>query len=98
MRVAPMPLAEAGLPSWRDMEEPRQLEHDDDPRRLEIAYGQTFPKGDPASQAVIDDLTRRTTARCLGPTSSDAELRHLEGQRALVQHILIMVQRGREPS
>jgi hypothetical protein len=40
-------------------------------------------------------LERSFLARRLPPTASDAELRHLEGQRALVAHLLQLVERGR---
>jgi hypothetical protein len=40
-------------------------------------------------------LERSVLSRRLPPTASDAELRHLEGQRALVGHLLQLVERGR---
>jgi len=43
-------------------------------------------------------LKRSFLARRLPPTASDAELRHLEGQRTLVAHLLQLVERGRSSS
>lgn len=47
-------------------------------------------------QAALDHLARVTLGRCLGPESSDAALRMLEGQRQLVMHIQSLVRRGRD--
>jgi hypothetical protein len=46
-------------------------------------------------QAVIAHLTRSVLDRRLPPSASDAELRHLEGQRYAVAGLLAMVERGR---
>lgn len=40
-------------------------------------------------------LRALTLDRALGPQASDAQLRHLEGQRALVSLILALTARGR---
>lgn len=40
-------------------------------------------------------LRSLTVERVLGPGASDAVLRHLEGQRALVIHLTGLVERGR---
>jgi len=40
-------------------------------------------------------LRALTLERALGPGAADAALRHLEGQRQLVAHILRLVARGR---
>ncbi|MBF0167685.1 MAG: hypothetical protein HQL45_08635 [Alphaproteobacteria bacterium] len=44
----------------------------------------------------LEHLKAVTLERHLGPEASDAQLRHLEGQRHLVNHILSLVRRGRE--
>ncbi len=36
-----------------------------------------------------------TIERTLGPGTDDAHLRHLEGQRQLVQHLQALIERGR---
>ncbi len=36
-----------------------------------------------------------TLERALGPDASVAQLRHLEGQRQLVRHVLALAERGR---
>jgi hypothetical protein len=49
----------------------------------------------PDGHAVIAHLTRSVLDRRLPPSASDAELRHLEGQRYAVAGVLAMVERGR---
>lgn len=41
----------------------------------------------PAGHALLAHLQRRFADRVLGPTASDAELRHLEGQRSVVAYL-----------
>lgn len=48
-------------------------------------------------QLVLAHLRGLTRDRVLGPQASEAELRHLEGQRVLVRHIETLVARGRAP-
>jgi hypothetical protein len=43
---------------------------------------------------VLEHLRRTVLERRLAPNASDAELRHLEGQRYAVAHIVAMVERG----
>jgi hypothetical protein len=43
---------------------------------------------------VLDHLKRVVLERRLPPNASDAELRHLEGQRYAVAYIVAMVERG----
>lgn len=49
----------------------------------------------PDGQAVITYLTRSVLERRLPPNATDAELRHLEGQRYAIAGLLAMVERGR---
>ncbi|MBI3443833.1 MAG: hypothetical protein HY055_00310 [Magnetospirillum sp.] len=46
-------------------------------------------------EALLKHLKEITLDRCLGPESGDAALRHLEGQRHLVLHLLSLAARGR---
>lgn len=46
-------------------------------------------------ERVLGYLTALTLGRSLGPAVSDAALRHVEGQRQLVSHVMSLVQRGR---
>ncbi len=46
-------------------------------------------------QAVLAYLTRSVLDRRLPPSASNAELRHLEGQRCAVAGLLAMIDRGR---
>lgn len=54
--------------------------------------------GSPDGRAVVDHLRRMTLERSLGPEASDGALRHLEGQRHLVLHLLALAARGRAGS
>lgn len=49
-------------------------------------------------EAAIAYLRAVTLDRALGPRASDATLRHLEGQRQLVCHVLALIERGRNPT
>jgi hypothetical protein len=49
----------------------------------------------PDGRAVVAHLTRTVLERRLPPSASDAELRHLEGQRYAVASLLAMIERGR---
>jgi hypothetical protein len=56
------------------------------------AFARCFAGAD--GQAVLEHLRRTVLERRLAPNASDAELRHLEGQRCAVAHIVAMVERG----
>ena len=45
---------------------------------------------------VLRHLRQSFLDRRLAPTASDAELRHLEGQRSVVAHLLRLIERGRD--
>ena len=47
---------------------------------------------------LLRHLQRAFLARRLPPTASDAELRHVEGQRSVVAHLLTLIERGRDPA
>jgi len=52
--------------------------------------------GTPQGERLLSYLRRITLERRLAPDCSEAELRHLEGQRHLLAHIEALVQRGQE--
>lgn len=58
----------------------------------EKAFARCFATSD--GKAVLEHLRGITIERFLGTGASDAELRTLEGQRALVHHIKTLIQRG----
>ena len=60
---------------------------------IEQLYAKTFIA--PAGQKVMAHLRKITIERILGPNASDAELRTLEGQRALVKQIEQLISRGK---
>ena len=46
-------------------------------------------------QILLRHLKRAFLDRRIPPTASDAELRHAEGQRSVVDHLMHLVERGR---
>lgn len=50
----------------------------------------------PQGRHLLRHLERRFLERRVPPSASDAELRHAEGQRAVVSHLLHLVERGRQ--
>jgi hypothetical protein len=50
--------------------------------------------GGPDGQLVLDHLTRLILNRRLGPSATNAELWHLEGQRGAIAYVLGMIERG----
>ncbi len=82
------PLLEAG---WEALgEQPHPVEHEDE---LARAFAHCFR--DAAGAMVLEHLRRCFLDRRLGPGASDAELRHVEGQRSVVAHVLALIERGR---
>lgn len=63
------------------------------PDTLPTAFARCF-RG-PDADRVIRYLRALTLDRATGPSTSDAGLRHLEGQRQLVAHVLALLERGR---
>ena len=49
----------------------------------------------PSGQELLRHLQRAFLDRRVPPSASDAELRHTEGQRAVVGHLLRLLERGR---
>lgn len=66
-----------------------------DQAQLALARQTARLLGTPDGLALLAHLRQMTLDRCLGPESGDAALRHLEGQRHLVLHLLGLVERGR---
>jgi hypothetical protein len=66
-----------------------------DPAETELcrAFARSFAGND--GRLIVDHLKRLMLDRRLPPSATDAELRHLEGQRSAVAHVLAMVERGR---
>lgn len=60
---------------------------------LPAVFARCFAGADGA--AALAHLKALTLDRYLGPEAPDGALRHLEGQRALVAHVLGLVERGR---
>lgn len=60
---------------------------------IEQHYIRTFST--PSGRAVLAHLRKMTIERYFGPNASDAELRALESQRALVHHIEKLSNQGK---
>jgi hypothetical protein len=75
--------------AWFDAEQPR-------PDATEaICRSAAFCLGSGHGHAVLRHLQLLFLDRRVPPTASDAELRHAEGQRSVVSHLLRLVERGR---
>ncbi len=64
-----------------------------DIKDIELNYARCFGTG--AGAQVLAHLRKITIERVLGPNATDAELRGLEAQRALVHQIENMIERGK---
>ncbi len=62
-------------------------------RDIEKNYTRCFASNDGA--AVLKHLREITIERFMGPDATDAQLRALEGARALVHQIEMMIERGK---
>ena len=62
-------------------------------KEIEQNYARAFSTS--AGAAVLAHLRRITVERVLGPNATDAELRGLEAQRALVHQIESLIERGK---
>lgn len=63
-------------------------------REMEKIFARMFSSDE--GKKALAYLQMITFCRALGPNSSDTELRHLEGQRAMVATILRLIDRGRQ--
>jgi hypothetical protein len=79
----------AGWP-WNDADHARACERD-----LGEVYRSCFASA--AGRLVLDHLRKVFLLRRVAPTASDAELRHVEGQRAAVAWILALAGSGDRP-
>jgi len=64
-----------------------------DNKDIEKSYARAFAGAD--GKRVIAHLRGMTIERYLGPDATDAQLRALEGQRALVHQIEKQIERGK---
>jgi len=53
---------------------------------------------DATGAIVLEHLRKVFLERRLGPSATDAELRHVEGQRSVVAYVLGLIERGRRPT
>lgn len=66
-----------------------------DQRDIERTFARLFSTED--GRKVLGHLQVMSFHRTLSPASSDEQLRHAEGQRAMVASILRLIDRGRNP-
>ena len=78
---------------WIWFDPPRRDDGGDAALVLARQAARLFASSD--GEAVLQHLKEITLDRCLFPESGDAALRHLEGQRHLVLHLLCLAARGR---
>lgn len=64
-----------------------------DDKGLALAFARCF-RG-PDGERVLVHLRAMTLDQAMGPTASDATLRHVEGQRQLVSYIQSQIVKGR---
>ena len=78
---------------WTWFDPPGRDQGDESALVLARQAARLFASAD--GEAVLQHLKEITLDRCLAPESGDAALRHLEGQRHLVLHLLSLAARGR---
>ncbi len=86
---------------WAWFQPPRAAAGEpDSPRDADAEIARAFARAfaGPDGEKAVAYLRAITMERALGPRASDAMLRHLEGQRQLVAHILGLIERGRNPN
>ena len=76
--------------SWTDLEPVVQV---DAAREVRRSYVRVFESNDGA--AVIEELRKLFLDREALPECPDSSLRHLEGQRSVVRHILRQIEAGK---
>ena len=78
---------------WTWLDAPAALHGDEAALLLARQAARLFAT--PDGEAVLRHLKAMTVDRCLAPEAGDNALRHLEGQRHLVLHLLALAARGR---
>ncbi len=78
---------------WAQIDGANGRDIEPESRALAIAFARCFGTRD--GEIVLAHLTDITQRRFCGPQTTDAALRHLEGQRHLVGAILALIDRGR---
>lgn len=76
---------------WSDLEPKKAADPDNEMAR---AFRRCFASVD--GDRVLSHLRDMTVGSAMPPTATDAELRHVEGQRCLVKYIGRMIERGHQ--
>ena len=84
---------EAAPDGWAWFESPAPAEPGDHDREVPLAFARCFAGAE--GDLAIGHLRRLILDRRLPASASDAELRHLEGQRSVVAYVIALIERGR---
>lgn len=91
-----MPEVDSGF--WSDLEAQGFSKNAVDAAKADVEakrnYVRTFENTDAGAQ-VLAELRRLFLDRDVQPSESDAALRHMEGQRSVVRHILRQIEAGK---
>ncbi|MFO1046732.1 MAG: hypothetical protein U1E52_02355 [Geminicoccaceae bacterium] len=85
-----MSAPEAGGWGWLDAAQPSG------PPTPELCRATAACLASPNGRVLLRHLRQSFLDRRLPPTATDAELRHVEGQRSVVAHLLRLMERGRD--
>lgn len=80
----------------RALPEPLRLAPLAERREMEKVYARLFSS--PDGQRVLSHLQHITLLRSYGADAADEQIRHAEGQRALVANIMRLIEAGRTKS
>jgi hypothetical protein len=83
---------DAAPAGWAWFEGPT-VPDDEDAHELARAFARCFAGSE--GERCLDHLRRSYLDRRLPPAASNAELRHLEGQRSVIAQLIALVERGR---
>ena len=85
-------------PGWAWFDAPDQLQQQQPvvPAR-EVCRSFLACFAGPDGEAALFHLRRLFLDRRLPPSATDAELRHVEGQRSVVAYVLALIERARDP-
>ncbi len=86
------------LDAWRwidghPQQDPQSQQHG---QEISRCFARVFSHHD--AHCILQHLRKSTRERVFGPTVSEATLRYVEGQRALVAYMETMIERGRANS
>ena len=86
-------------PGWAWFDAPDQLQQQQQPVEPAREVCRSFLAcfADAQGEAALHHLRRVFLDRRLPPSATDAELRHVEGQRSVVAYVQALLERARDP-